>query len=146
MKKYGLKPTINSGSGWIQKEDGENADIICQLKSTDKDSIKVNLLDLHKLIYHAETAHKIPLFMIQFLQQNEEYIVMRVEDAHSLCTAFQRTGEYNYTAYEENAVQSRTEGLQSVSEFETKATVKSSPESRESFYKERSEKWMQTKK
>jgi len=141
MRKYGLKPTANSGAGWIEKEDGENADIICQLKSTDKDSIKINLLDLHKLIYHAETAHKIPLFMIQFLQQNEEYIIMRAEDAHSLCTAFQRTGEYSYTAYDENAIQSRTEGLQSVSEFELKTTVKSDPKAREKYYKEREKKW-----
>ena len=146
MKKYGLRPTINSGSGWIQKEDGENADIICQLKSTDKDSIKINLLDLHKLIYHADTAHKIPLFMIQFLQQSEEYIIMRVEDAHSLCTAFQWAGVYNYTTYTKDATESVSEGLQSVSEFEPKIMIKSSPKSRESFYKERSEKWMQQKK
>lgn len=141
VKKYGLNPTINSGSGWIQKEDGENADILCQLKSTDKDSIKINLLDLHKLIYHADTAHKIPLFMIQFLQQNEEFIIMRAEDTHSLCTAFQRAGEYNYTDYDEDATESLTDPLQSVSEFEPKATVKSDPKAREKYYKEREKKW-----
>ena len=35
MKSLGLKPTKNSGSGWIEKEDGQNDYIICQLKSTD---------------------------------------------------------------------------------------------------------------
>ena len=42
MKNLGLKPTKNSGSGWIEKEDGENETIIAQLKSTDSESIKVN--------------------------------------------------------------------------------------------------------
>ena len=141
MKKYGLTPTINSGSGWIQKEDGENADIICQLKSTDTDSIKVNLLDLHKLLYHADVAHKIPLFVVQFLQQNEEYCIMRIEDVQSLATAFQRTGVYNYTTHTEGAKMGVSDALQSVYENEPRTTVKSSPESREKFYKEREQRW-----
>lgn len=141
MHKYNLQPTINSGSGWIQKEDGENADILCQLKSTDKDSIKINLLDIHKLIYHADTAHKIPLFMIQFLQQNEEYVVMRAEDVQSLCTAREGIQEYNYTTPKQNAIESVSAVLQSVSEFEPKTTVKSDPKAREKYYKEREKKW-----
>ena len=50
MKNLGLKPTKNSGSGWIEKEDGENETIIAQLKSTDSESIKVNLLDFSSSI------------------------------------------------------------------------------------------------
>ena len=41
MKSLGLIPTKNSGSGWIEKEDGQNDYVICQLKSTDAQSIKV---------------------------------------------------------------------------------------------------------
>lgn len=146
MRKYGLKPTINSGSGWIEKEDGENDKYICQLKSTEKDSIKISLLDLHKLIYHADVAHKIPLFMVQFITQNEEYVIMRAEDAQSLCTAREGVQEYNYTTPEQNAVESRTEGLQSVSEFEPKKAVKSDPKAREKYYKEREQIWKKKSK
>ena len=137
MRKYGLKPTVNSGSGWIEKEDGENDRYICQLKSTEKDSIKINLLDLHKLIYHADVAHKIPLFMVQFITQNEEYVIMRAEDAQSLCTAREGIQEYNYTTPEQNAAESVTDALQSVSEN----SVKSAPKSRANFYKEREQQW-----
>lgn len=35
MESLGLKPTKNSGSGWVEKEDGQSDEIICQLKSTD---------------------------------------------------------------------------------------------------------------
>ena len=49
MKSLGLEPTKNSGSGWIEKEDGQNDFIICQLKSTDAQSIKVNQKDIRIL-------------------------------------------------------------------------------------------------
>ena len=39
MERLGLEPTPNSGSGWIAKEDGQSDDVICQLKSTDAESI-----------------------------------------------------------------------------------------------------------
>lgn len=142
MNKYGLKPTINSGAGWIQKEDGENADILCQLKSTNADSIKINLLDIHKLIYHADISHKIPLFMVQFLSQNEEYVLMRIEDVQSLFTAFQRAGVYNYTTQAENAAESLVDPLESVSEI----SVKSDPKAREKYYKEREKLWKKKSK
>lgn len=35
MQQLGLEPTINSGAGFAQKEDGENEHVLCQLKSTD---------------------------------------------------------------------------------------------------------------
>jgi anion-transporting ArsA/GET3 family ATPase len=142
MRKYGLKPTANSGAGWIEKEDGENDRYICQLKSTEKDSIKINLLDLHKLIYHADIAHKIPVFMVQFITQNEEYVVMRAEDVQSLCTAREGTQEYNYTTPEQNAVESVSDALQSVSEN----SVKSAPKAREKYYKEREQVWKRKSK
>ena len=42
MRSLGIEPTFNSGSGWIVKEDGQTDDLICQLKSTDARSIKIN--------------------------------------------------------------------------------------------------------
>lgn len=80
MLDLGLKPTKGSGSGWIEKEDGQNEHIIAQLKSTDAQSIKVSLLDIQKLEYHAATSHKIPMFVIQFLETNDLFILSRPMD------------------------------------------------------------------
>ena len=93
MKSLGLTPTKNSGSGWIEKEDGQSEHVICQLKSTDANSIKINKKDLDTLQYNASVSHKIPVFAIQFLQSNEVYLIIKPE---ILCEAAQyiKTGEY----------------------------------------------------
>ena len=80
MKSLGLNPTPNSGSGWIIKEDGENEHVVCQLKSTDKQSIKVNKADIDTLQYNALVSHKLPVFAIQFLQSNEVFLIVKPED------------------------------------------------------------------
>ena len=77
MKMLGLEPTKNSGSGWIEKEDGQSEHIICQLKSTDANSIKVNKRDMDILEHNAAVTHKLPVFTIQFLQSNEVYLLAR---------------------------------------------------------------------
>lgn len=80
MKLLGFEPTPNSGSGWVVKEDGQSEECICQLKSTDANSIKVNKKDIDTLLYNANVVHKIPVFAIQFLQSNEVYLLIRPED------------------------------------------------------------------
>lgn len=77
MKSLGLKPTKNSGSGWVEKEDGISYAVICQLKSTDKESIKLNKRDIDVLNYNAGVCHKMPVFAIQFLQSNEVYLLVK---------------------------------------------------------------------
>ena len=93
MRSLGLAPTKNSGSGWIEKEDGQSEYVICQLKSTDAQSIKINKKDLDTLQYNASVSHKIPVFAIQFLQSNEVYLLVKPD---MLCEAAQyiKTGEY----------------------------------------------------
>ena len=88
MRSLGLKPTPNSGSGWIIKEE-----VICQLKSTDAESIRIHKKDLDTLSYNAAVAHKLPVFAIQFLQSNEVYLLVKPD---MLCEAAQyiETGEY----------------------------------------------------
>lgn len=80
MRMLGLKPTPNSGSGWIVKEDGENEKVLCQLKSTDAASIKVNKLDIDKLEYNSAVAHKVPVFAIQFIQSGDIYLIVKPSD------------------------------------------------------------------
>lgn len=79
MQRLGLRPTKNSGAGWIAKEDGESEDILCQLKSTDHQSISVKQVDLRQLENHAAVSHKIPVFAIQFLNTGEVWILAKPE-------------------------------------------------------------------
>ena len=79
MRSLGLEPTVNSGSGWIEKEDGQSEHIICQLKSTDANSISVKKLDLDKLARNAAVSHKLPVFAIQFLGSQEVYLLIKPE-------------------------------------------------------------------
>lgn len=79
MKLLGFDPTPNSGSGWIVKEDGQNENAICQLKSTDAQSIKISKYDIDRLEYNASVENKLPVFAIQFLQSNEVFLVIRPE-------------------------------------------------------------------
>lgn len=67
MRKLGLSPVPLSGAGEVYKEDGENDYILCQLKSTEGDSATFKLLDVEKLIYHADVVNKIPVFVIEFI-------------------------------------------------------------------------------
>ena len=92
MRSLGLKPTKNSGSGWIEKEDGQNDYIICQLKSTDAASIKVNQKDIRILEYNASVASKLPVFAIQFLNTNEVWLMMKPEDVTNVAQYIE-TGE-----------------------------------------------------
>ena len=80
MEALGLKPTKNSGAGWIEKEDGQNDFVICQLKSTDAQSIKVNQKDLRILEANAGVCHKYPVFAIQFLNTNEVWLMVRPDE------------------------------------------------------------------
>lgn len=141
MKSLGLEPTPNSGSGPIWKEDGQSENVICQLKSTDAQSIRVNKSDIDTLLYNAAVAHKIPVFAIQFLQSNEVYLIIRPEE---LCEAskYILTGEY----------QSANEfvGIDLKEHEEVKShairTIKSSSKAREAFRKENEKKFKKEKR
>lgn len=90
MKSLGLKPTKNSGSGWIEKEDGQSEEIICQLKSTDAQSIRINKADIDTLIYNSLVVHKLPVFAIQFLSTNEVFLLVRPEDISEVSQSLKR--------------------------------------------------------
>lgn len=92
MRSLGMRETKNSGSGWIEKEDGQNDYVICQLKSTDAQSIKVNQSDIRILEKNAMVAHKLPLFAIQFLNTGEIWLMAKPEDFTSI-SQFIETGK-----------------------------------------------------
>lgn len=76
MEAFGLRPVLGSGSGWVCKEDGEGECVIAQLKSTDKESLRLQQIDLERLELHAATAHKLPLFVVEFLAAQRKYFVV----------------------------------------------------------------------
>lgn len=80
MKRLGLKPTKNSGAGWVEKCDGQSEDFICELKSTDKESYTLKQKTLHELEYHACVAHKTPVFALQFLNRDEVWVAIKESD------------------------------------------------------------------
>jgi hypothetical protein len=141
MKALGLKPTKNSGSGWVEKEDGQSEHVICQLKSTDANSIKVNKKDLDVLSYNAAVAHKLPVFAIQFLQSNEVYLIVKPE---MLCEAakYIETGEYESANEFVGIDLSEHEEVTST----PKRVIKSSSNAREKFHQENDKKFKKEKR
>lgn len=138
MESLGLKPTPNSGSGWVIKEDGQNDYIIAQLKSTDAQSIKINQRDLVVLEQNAAVAHKVPVFAIQFLNTNQVFIMMKPEDLNDV-------NEYIYTG-KKNIHQNTPELIEGKEKVVSKPKVVSSGSAREKFHEQRLSVYDKTKK
>jgi hypothetical protein len=137
MKSLGLKPTKNSGSTWIEKEDGQNDYVICQLKSTDAQSIKINQKDIRVLEENALVAHKLPVFAIQFLNTNEVWLMVKPIDISEIAK-FVETGK---CVTPKPIIQN--------SDSETKrdiAKIKSNADARNAFHDERNKKYEKRKK
>lgn len=93
MEMLGMHQVPGSGNGWISKEDGENDKVLCQLKSTDAQSISIKKLDIDKLILHALTSRKLPVFAVQFLQSGEVFLLVRPLDLLDV-SKYLETGVY----------------------------------------------------
>jgi hypothetical protein len=140
MEQLGLKATKASGAGWIEKEDGYNEHILAQLKSTDAESIKVNLQDIHRLDYNAIVAHKLPLFVIQFLQSNETFLLIRPSDLNSI-------NEYLNTGYV-SIIPPDVEVETTIKEVgpEGAKVIKSSPKNKKAFWQQKDKEWKEWQK
>lgn len=66
--------------------------MICQLKSTDANSIKIEKLDIDKLFHNASVAHKLPVFAIQFLQTNQIFLLVTPDNISDIAH-YLNTGE-----------------------------------------------------
>ena len=137
MKSLGLKPTKNSGSGWIEKEDGQNDYVICQLKSTDAQSIKVNQKDIRTLEKNAMIEHKIPMFAIQFLNTGEVWLMLKPDDLPD-------AAEYILTgSIKENMVEQLGIDLEASDDLRaiSHKSIKSAGSSRERFHEQQNKKY-----
>ncbi len=135
MESLGLKQVKGSGNGWIEKEDGENEFILCQLKSTDANSIRVQQVDIRKLEEHAQTSHKTPVFAIQFLNTGEVWLMAKPDD-FSYVSEYITTGK---TEKRENVIE-----VKDVKQ-KKKRVISSSASAREQFEQERRNKYDKTK-
>lgn len=126
MKFLGLETVPGSGSGWVHKEDGESETVMVQLKSTDASSYRLDMLDMKKLEYHAAVSNKVPIFLVEFLQQDKLYAIIEVNNIEDLSEAFK--------------LQKKPDNIKLVKEEEPvviSRTIKSSKKSRETFFKEK---------
>lgn len=138
MNSLGLKPTYNSGSAWVEKEDGQNDFIICQLKSTDAQSIKVNQKDIRTLEKNAIVAHKIPVFAIQFLNTSEVWLMCKPESLSSV-SEFINTGEVKENIFDIDLSSSKDVLVNQ------RGKIKSSGNARQKYHEEMNKKYDRTK-
>ena len=133
LEALGFKQVPGSGNGWVAKEDGESNNTLVQLKSTENASYTVSLLDLKKLEIHAETEHKFPLFLIQFLKQDKIYALVSIENLEDLNDMI-KTGK----------VKERTVSVQESTTVKRKK-ISSSSSAIKSYRKEQESKWQKKK-
>lgn len=136
MAALGMRPTKNSGSGWVEKEDGQNDYVICQLKSTDAQSIKVNQKDIRILERNAAIEHKLPIFAIQFLNTGEVWLMAKPEDFTSV-SEYIETGKTISAAYDIDVDLSQCEETTVVS----RRTIGSAASAREQFHEQREQRF-----
>lgn len=131
MAHLGLKPTSNSGAGWIEKADGQNEQLIVELKSTDAMSMSVKLKDLVKLEEQSLVVKKLPVFIVQFLQTDEVFLMVR---PHQIV---------DVAKYIETGIYVPPEDMVEFKDIKPKQVplVKSSSKGREQFHKEREAKY-----
>ena len=138
MTSLGLKQTKGSGNQWLEKEDGQNDFLICQLKSTDAASIRIQQKDIRTLEYNADVSHKLPIFAIQFLNTGEVWLMAKPEDFTEV-SEFINTGK----------IEKQKEIVCSIDEKQIDYTltkkIKSSMQAREDFKKEQMKKYDKTK-
>lgn len=137
MERLGMHQVVGSGNGWVSKEDGENENLLCQLKSTDASSISIKKLDIDKLLIHATTTHKLPIFAIQFLKSSEVFLVVRPEDISDVAK-YINTG----------VVEEREQLVEADEETHKikRRVIRSSPDARESFRDEVEKKYEKKRK
>ena len=129
MRRLGFKPVKGSGSGWVEKEDGESEVALAQLKSTEAESYRLNYLDIEKLEYHASISHKLPVFVIEFLNRGT-YLLFNVNDLDNL-----------HQFLVDNKVDIKEQVMQIDESAVKRKKVESCKNDRQKFFKERERKW-----
>lgn len=133
MELLGLKQVPGSGSSWVAREDGENENVLCQLKSTDAQSIRVQLQDIHELQIHALTSHKLPVFAIQFRQTNEVFLLISPLELHEAAQYLADPRVFKQLVLKP----AMDAAVRETEDWDPPKVIKSSSKSREKFQRER---------
>lgn len=142
MEMLGMRQVPGSGNGWVSKEDGENEHVLCQLKSTDASSIRVNKLDVDKLLINASVAHKLPVFAVQFLQSNEVFLLVRPQDLTEVSKYIESGEAQSYECF----LGIDSEDVAGVSRVSHGNVVKSSDRGRKAFMEQNDKKFKRERK
>lgn len=136
MEHLGLAQVPGSGSSWVAREDGENDYVLCQLKSTDANSIRVQLQDIYELQVHAAESRKLPVFAIQFRKSNDVFLLVSPVDLQEVAEHMRdpRSASKAAKRVAENVVDG-------ISEWEPLKAVSSASKSREKFQREHKKKY-----
>ena len=126
MELLGLEQVPGSGSSWLAREDGSTEDVLCQLKSTDASSIRIQKQDVDEQLVNATIEHKLPVFAVQFRKSNEVYLVVRPLDLQDLAK-FVKDGRY--TSDDDNVLQNVSHDFRR----QHKNVIKSSKSARDKF-------------
>lgn len=133
MELLGLNQVPGSGSSWVAREDGENENVLCQLKSTDAQSIRVQLQDIHELQIHALTSHKLPVFAIQFRQTNEVFLLISPLELHEAAQYLADPRVFKQLVLKP----AMDAAVRETEDWDPPKVIKSSSKSREKFQRER---------
>ena len=132
MELLGLRQVPGSGNGWVAKEDGESEHVLCQLKSTEASSIRVQKQDIDKLEYHAIVSKKLPVFAIQFVQTGQVYLLVKPLDLVE-AARYIKSGSYSQEA-DISGVRGSLGSINGKLSY-TKPRVISSKAAREAYFK-----------
>lgn len=147
MQQLGFSPVPNSGAGWISKEDGENGWGLCQLKSTDRDSISIKLQDINVLETHAAVSHKIPVFSIQYIKQNKTMLLISPEDLPKIAAIIMSDEKEREKVLKKVLTNKDKDDIITTETVKTNGKViRSSTGGREDFYKEKEKQKLKWKK
>lgn len=119
----------------IEKEDGENDVALCQLKSTDAMSIKINQKDLRILEEHSAISHKIPVFAIQFLDTGEVWCMIKPDNLKEYMESIRKRTEEKSYGFSKKSVDTKTE--KSYNNNRNTEETKKAKLAREQYYKMR---------
>lgn len=85
-----LQGSVNAGSGngWVRKGDVRSDKELWECKITSAKSYSLKRADLNKLNEQALMDGRIPIFLIEFMQEGESFVVLSKDDYLEMRAAY----------------------------------------------------------
>lgn len=146
MERLGLSQVPGSGSTWVAREDGESDEILCQLKSTDAQSITIKLQDVHALEVHASQSHKLPVFAIHFTATDDTYVLLRPSSVREVAQALLPQTDPNRPKSQASVTCRIDSGASDLDPWEPPPTISSTKQGRDSTNRSIASKYRQKRR